>query len=142
VTILDANILLYAWNADAPQHLPAKRWLEKLLCSDEMVGLPWQTIWAFVRIATNPRLSNPVPLDDVFAIVNQWLSAANIVVVEPGKRHHGIVHRLAAEHKVQGPMITDAVLAALAIEHGAALASTDQDFSRFRDLRWIDPLAA
>jgi toxin-antitoxin system PIN domain toxin len=141
VILLDANILLYAWNADAPQHTAARRWVEELFASDQTIAIPWQTIWAFVRIATNPRLSAPVPVETVFGIVDEWLARPNVMTVAPGSRHRHIAERLAIEHKVRGPMITDAVLAALAIENGASLASTDHDFSRFTGLRWINPLA-
>jgi uncharacterized protein len=141
VTIVDANLLLYAYNADAPQQRMAARWLAKLFESGEMVGLPWVTVWAFIRISTNSRLwENPRPVGEAFAIVGEWLAQPGVVLLEPGPLHAGILEKLASEHGATGPLLTDAVLAALAIEHGALLASTDQDFRRFPDLRWLNPI--
>ncbi len=142
MTILDANLLLYAYNADAPQQSVAARWLAELLESDEAIALPWVTVWAFIRIATNSRIwSNPLSAKQVFAIVEEWIAQPGVVVLQPGPRHTEILKRLIIEHNVTGPLVTDAVLAALALENGAFLASTDQDFRRFPDLRWTNPLS-
>jgi toxin-antitoxin system PIN domain toxin len=141
VTILDANLLLYAYNADAPQHDAAMRWLKKLLGEkDGIIALPWITIWAFIRICTNPRIWNsPLSAKEALAIMNEWLTQPGIIVLQPGPRHWDILKALVLEHNATSALMTDAVLAALAIENGAFLASADQDFSRFRDLRWINP---
>jgi hypothetical protein len=142
MTILDANILLYAYNADAPQQPAAARWLSELFESEETIALPWPTLWAFVRVCTNSRIwANPRPAKEAFALVRQWLEHPGVVIPQPGPRHAEILEALAAKHGASGPLLTDAVLAALAIENGARLASTDQDFRRFPGLRWIDPLA-
>jgi toxin-antitoxin system PIN domain toxin len=143
VTILDANILLYAYNADAPQNATAAEWLDRLIGGSETIGLPWPTIWAFLRIGTNSRIW-PAPMEaaQALAIVDSWLGQPGVVVVAPGPRHLKILKRLVSTGAATGPLVTDAVLAALAIEHGAVLASTDRDFRRFPDLRWVDPLAA
>jgi uncharacterized protein len=141
VILLDANVLLYAYNADAEQHSRAARWLQSLLNSGETIGLPWVTLWAFIRLSTNPRIyPNPRPASEVFAIVAEWLAQPGVVTVQPGPRHARILEQLVIEFSASGPLVTDAVLAALAIEHGAELASTDQDFRRFPQLRWINPL--
>ena len=142
MTILDANLLLYAYNADAPQQSVAARWLAELLESDEAIALPWVTVWAFIRIATNSRIwSNPLSAKQVFAIVEEWIAQPGVAILQPGPRHTEILKRLIIEHSVTGPLVTDAVLAALALENGAFLASTDQDFRRFPDLRWTNPLS-
>ena len=142
MTILDANLLLYAYNADAPQQSVAARWLAELLESDEAIALPWVTVWAFIRIATNSRIwPNPLSAKQAFAIIEEWIAQPGVVVLQPGPRHTEILKRLIMEHSVTGPLVTDAVLAALAIENGAFLASTDQDFRRFPDLRWTNPLS-
>jgi uncharacterized protein len=142
VTILDANLLLYAYNADAPQQPAAARWLTKLLESGEPIALPWVTIWAFIRIATSARIwSNALSAKQVFAIVEEWLAQPGIVVLQPGPRHAEILKQLIIEHSVTGPLVTDAVLAALTLENGALLASTDQGFRRFPGLRWTNPLS-
>jgi uncharacterized protein len=142
MTLLDANVLLYAYNADAPQQPLATRWLAKLLESGETIALPWVTVWAFIRISTNSRIwANPQPAREAFAIVGEWLAQPGVVSIEPGPRHTEILEKLVSDHGAIGPMVTDAVLAALAIEHGARLASTDQHFRRFPDLRWLNPLS-
>ena len=142
MTILDANLLLYAYNADAPQQSAAARWLEKLLDSGEDVALPWVTVWAFIRIATNSRIwANPLSVQQVFAIVEEWIAQPRVVLLQPGPQHAEILKQLIIQFSVTGPLVTDAVLAALALENGALLASTDQDFRRFPELRWTNPLS-
>jgi len=141
VTILDANVLIYAYNEDAPQHRAAADWLDRLLNSEEMVGLPWTTLWAFLRISTNARAwPKPIPVEDAFAAIHEWLDRSNVAIVHPGPRHIHLLDKLVREGKAAGPLVSDAALAALAMENGAALASTDRDFSRFDGLRWINPL--
>jgi hypothetical protein len=143
VTVIDANLLLYAYNADAPQQRTIAQWLTNLLASGETIGLPWVTIWAFLRICTNSRIwDNPRPAGEAFAIVSEWLSQPGVVALQPGPLHAEILEKLVNDHGASGPLVTDAVLAALAIEHGARLASTDQDFRRFPALQWINPLHA
>jgi toxin-antitoxin system PIN domain toxin len=142
MTILDANVLLYAYNEDAPQQRAAAGWLAKLLASGETIGLPWVTIWAFIRISTNSRVwANPKPPQEVFAIVGEWLAQPGVVTLNPGPLHAEILEGLVRDHGAAGPLVADAVLAALAIEYGATLASTDQDFRRFPKLRWVNRLA-
>ena len=141
MTILDANILLYAYNSDASQHLETRRWLEQQLGETDQTGIAWVTLWSFLRISTNPRLTRIVlPVEEVFQTIRDLLAHPRVTVVEAGPRHAEILQRLVFEGKASGPRVTDAALAALAIEHGATLASTDRDFSRFPDLRWINPL--
>jgi toxin-antitoxin system PIN domain toxin len=141
MTIIDANLLLYAYNADAPQQPMAAQWLAQLLASGEMVALPWVTIWAFIRISANSRIwPNPRPAREAFAIVDEWLAQPGVVPLQPGPLHLEILQKLVTDNGITGPLLTDAVLAALAMEHGALLASTDQDFRRFPDLRWLNPL--
>lgn len=138
----DANILIYAYNEDAPQHGAAAKWLEQLLNGPDLVGLPWTTVWAFLRISTNARAwPKPLSVDDAFTAVDQLLDRPNVAILHPGPRHRELLERLVREGNASGPLVSDAVLAALAIENGAALASTDRDFSRFRGLRWINPLS-
>lgn len=141
MTLLDANILLYAYNADAPEQQAVARWLEGLLASGETIGLPWVTLWAFLRIATNSRVwPNPLPPERAFAIVEEWLGQSGVVSIGPGARHPELLKQLVLGHRASGPLVTDAVLAALAVEHGASLASTDQDFRRFPAAKWVNPL--
>ncbi len=140
--LLDCNILLYAYDKSAPEHRRAKQWLESAFNGGEAVALPWVTVWAFVRIATNARiLRHPFRAAEVFAIVNSWLEQDNVALVNPGPRHAELLRRLVLGHQARGPQVTDAVLAALALENGATVVSTDHDFSRF-PVKWIDPLAS
>lgn len=139
--LLDANILLYAYNADAPQHQAVAQWLTALVDSGETLGLPISTIWAFLRISTNSRIwPNPLAADKAFEILNEWLSHPGVVVINPGPRHVELLERVVAEYSAAGALLSDAVLAAMALENGATLASTDQDFRRFASIRWINPL--
>lgn len=139
--VVDANILIYAYHADAPLHQAAARWLENVVDGPDVVGLPWITLWAFLRISTNPRLwPNPKSAEDAFRVIRELLAQPRVAIVRPEARHAEMLERLVIKHRATGPLSTDAVLAALALEHGATLASTDQDFSRFTDLRWVNPL--
>ena len=139
--IVDANVLLYARNAADPHHEDAKNWLETALNGDTRVGLSWQSLTAFLRIATNPRaFSDPLTPDDAWTQVEEWLDAPRAWVAQPTRHYRQVLGRLLARHQVRGPLMTDAQLAALAIDHGVTLISTDADFARFSDLRWVDPL--
>jgi toxin-antitoxin system PIN domain toxin len=141
VTLLDANILIYAYNADAPEHPQMRQWLSDLFSDGERIGVSWLALWAFIRVATNPRLSPAAkPAAEAFRIARTLLSQSQVIVIEPGPRHAEILEQLVVDYRISGPLFTDAALAALAIEHGATLASTDRDFSRFPHLRWINPL--
>lgn len=140
--ILDANILLYARNTADVHHDAARRWLESAFNGDTRVGLPWPTLGAFLRIATNPRaFPDPLPPPVAWAQVDQWLDAPRAWIPEPSPRYRQILGRLVRDHAVQGPLIPDAQLAALAIDHGVALVSTDADFARFEEVRWLNPLS-
>lgn len=142
MTVLDANVLLYAHNASAPEQPSMERWLTKLLETGETIGMPWVTIWAFLRISTNARVwPNPLDAETAFGVIRDWLAQPGVLALHPGPRHIDILDRLVQEYRSPGPSLTDAVLAALAIENGAVLASTDQDFRRFSELRWVNPLA-
>lgn len=139
--IVDANILLYARNAADPRHVPARDWLESALNGDTRVGLPWSTLGAFLRIATNPRaFPDPLEPEDAFEQVDDWLEAPRAWLPQPTPRFRQILGGLVRSHQVRGPLVTDAMLAALAIDHGVVLVSTDADFARFGELRWMNPL--
>lgn len=136
MTILDANIVLYAYNPDAPQHSAVAGWLEKLFSGPDLIGIPWQTIWAFLRVSTNVRLGAPASaIANAFKRAAEWQDDPRVVIVQPGPRHLELLRQLVIESRATAPLITDAALAALAIENGAVLASTDRDFSRFPNLR-------
>lgn len=138
---LDANVLLYAYHAGSPEHPRAKAWLEKLFNSPEAVRLPWITIHAFLRIGTNPRVfRQPLTAQEARDHVDTWLALPNVAVLEPSEQYWPTLRGLLVSAQVSGPLVTDAALAALAIEHGAVLATTDRDFVRFPGLKTQNPL--
>jgi toxin-antitoxin system PIN domain toxin len=142
VKLLDANILLYAYDSDSAHHAACRSWLEAAFNSEEIIALPWQTVLAFVRISTNPRAINkPLQIADACNIVSSWLDQVNVSVIGAGERFWEILKHQMFEAQVTGPLVTDAALAALALEHGATLCSIDRDFRRFRGLKLIDPTA-
>lgn len=139
--LLDANVLLYAYNKDSIHHETCRLWLERAFSAPEPIALPWQTLLAFIRIATNPRVSTtPLTGEQACAIVSRWFEHPNVTIVTAAERFWTILRELIREAHVSGPLVTDAALAALALEHGATLCSTDRDFRRFRGLELIDPL--
>jgi uncharacterized protein len=141
--IVDANILLYARNAADPRHEVARAWLEGALNGTTRVGLPWWTLSAFVRIATNARaFPDPLTSEEAMLQVDEWLDAPRTWIAEPTAQYREVFTSLVRTHDARGPLITDAQLAALAIDHGVPVVSTDADFARFRDVEWINPLAA
>lgn len=142
MTLVDANLLLYVYDTRAVHHAASKRWLEALLSGRELVGFAWLTLWAFVRIATNPRVyEHPLSVEEAEAIVESWLARPVARILDPGERHWDTFRGLTRTGQCTGALVMDAVLAAIAIEHGATLATTDRDFSRFDGLSWRNPIA-
>ncbi|MGA2183908.1 MAG: type II toxin-antitoxin system VapC family toxin [Bryobacteraceae bacterium] len=140
--VLDANILLYAYDSVSPHHAKARTWVESTLSSEEAVGLPWQTAAAFLRISTNPRLPGErFTLEEAVRVVDQWFEQPNVRLLAPGDGHWSLFRQMSIEGQARGPLITDAQLAALTIEYGGILHTTDRDFARFPGLRWTNPLA-
>jgi toxin-antitoxin system PIN domain toxin len=143
VKLLDANVLLYAYDSSSAHHAACRDWLQAALNDDEPVGLPWQTSLAFIRISTNPRaVSRPLEPKEACAIVSILFERPNVVVVEPGEQFWSTFLKLVADGRVSGPLVTDAALAALALEQGASVCSTDRDFRRFDGVSVRDPTEA
>jgi toxin-antitoxin system PIN domain toxin len=141
--LVDANILLYAYRPGAEQHEKAKGWLEAALSGSQLVRFAWLTLWAFLRISTSARVfERPLSAAEAGSAVSAWLAQPIAGILEPGERHWEILRGLMKENQVAGALVTDAALAALAIEHGATLFSTDRDFTRFPGLRLRNPLAS
>ena len=139
--VVDANILLYAVNNQSFHHLKIKKWWEDLLNGDDVAALPWVCLLAFIRISTNPRVfSTPLRPADALATVDSWLNHPNVDVPREHDDHWEIFQALLANAGTAGNLSTDAHLAALAISHGAILASCDSDFNRFQGLRLENPL--
>jgi hypothetical protein len=142
VILVDANILVYAAIDGFSQHERAREWLDERLSARERVGLAWESLVAFVRLATNPRI---VPRPDVglaWRQVEQWLDAPSTWIPAPTERHRETFGTLVAATRVAGPDVHDAHLAAIALQHGLTVCSADSDFARFPGLRWENPLAA
>ncbi len=139
--LVDANLLIYAVDSDAPRHGRARLWLESVLSAREAVGLSWAVILAFLRVTTREGILAR-PLDPLAACryVDDWLAQPTVEAVAPGREHWTILRDLLAESGTAGNLTSDAHLAALAIERGAKLYSTDNDFKRFRRLQHVNPL--
>lgn len=141
--LIDANLLLYAYHPRAEQHETSRAWLEATLSGSELVRFAWLTLWAFLRIGTNPRVfEHPLSTSEAEAVVSSWLAQPTAGILDPGERHWDILRGLVREGQTAGPLVMDAVIAAIALEHGATLCTTDRDFSRFSGLRWTNPLVA
>ena len=139
--LTDVNVLLYAVDTSAPKHAAARRWLEERLSGTETFAFAWVVLLAFLRLSTSPRVfETPLGPAEALDIVDAWLAHPSATVVHPTERHAAILRELLAPLGTAGNLTTDAHLAALAIEHGADLCSSDADFSRFSGVRWIDPL--
>lgn len=140
--LVDANLLLYAYHPRAGQHEASRKWLERVLAGPDLVRFAWMSIWAFMRISTNPRVfEQPLSLSEASSAANGWLGRPCAGIIEPGDRHWEIFVELAGSGQAVGPLITDAALAAIAVEHGATLHTTDRDFARFPGLKWVNPIA-
>jgi len=139
--LLDANLLIYAVNADAPMNRKAKAWLEAVLSGTEAVGFSWIVLLAFLRLTTRPGLfRRPLSTDTAFGVVTGWLNQPQASILDPGPRHLQILRELLRPLGTGGNLTSDAHLAALAIEHRAELCSCDTDFARFHGLKWRNPL--
>jgi toxin-antitoxin system PIN domain toxin len=143
VILVDANLLLYAVNADAPEHGPSKAWLDHALSGPTRVGLAWPSLLAFVRLSSNPVVvRNPQTSAAAWEQVRDWLGAGVVWIPVPGDRHADILGPLITMPMMSSRLVSDAHLAALAIEHGLTLCSTDGDFAKFPGLKWQNPLSA
>ncbi|MBV9238060.1 MAG: type II toxin-antitoxin system VapC family toxin [Xanthobacteraceae bacterium] len=141
--LVDANLLLYAYHPRAEQHDPSRAWLEDALTGQDLVRFAWLTLWAFLRIATHPRVfARPLSTAEAEAAISSWLAQPVAGILDPGERHWEILCGLVREGQAAGPLVMDAVIASIAIEHGATVYTADRDFSRFPGLRWINPLAS
>jgi toxin-antitoxin system PIN domain toxin len=142
VIVLDANVLLYAYDSTSSQHEKARHWVERTFSEETPVGLPWPTVSAFLRIITNPRLpGDRFTVQEAVQIIDQWLNQPNVRLLAPGEDHWPLLRQMIVDGQAQGPLISDAQLAALTIEYGGVLHTTDRDFARFPGLRWLNPLA-
>ena len=138
--LVDANVLLYAVDADARHHMQAKNWLDRALSGSDTVMLPWVCALAFVRLATSARVyENPLSVDDALDIVGSWMSQPNVIAPEPASGHLERMRELLTHTGSGGNLVTDAHLAALAIQHRATVVTFDADFGRFDGVDWMRP---
>ncbi len=140
--LVDVNLLIYAANARAPRHDAAREWLNRTLSASETVAIPWAVLLAFVRITTNAKIMvPPLTTAEALAYVEGWLALESVTIPAPTRRHVAVLRDLLGATGAGGNLVSDAHLAALAIEHGATLCSCDGDFTRFPGLEWTDPIA-
>lgn len=140
--LVDANILLYAADRESPFHEAASSWLTRVLNGSRRVGLPWQCLVAFVRISTHPRASaHPLQPARAAEFVEAWLEPDVAWIPRPGPGHATIFGQLVSKYHVTGNLVSDAHLAALAVEHGLTVCSADSDFARFAEVRWDNPVS-
>jgi toxin-antitoxin system PIN domain toxin len=142
VILVDANILIYSHVESFVQHKAARAWLDQQLNGSTRVGLPWVSLLAFLRLVTNPRVfERPEPMVDAWHQVRAWITCETAWIPQPSERHADLLSELLVLPGVHANLVPDAHLAALALEHGLTLCSTDGDFARFSALRWLNPLA-
>ena len=140
--LIDANLLLYAVHKRAAQHEAAAAWLTEQLNGPRRVGLPWQSLGAFLRISTHPRaFERPLQPAVAWERVTDWLAAPATWIPARGPDHAQLLGELVVRHDARGNLLPDAMLASLALEHGLTVCSTDTDFARFAEVRWTNPLA-
>ena len=140
--LIDANLLIYAIDADSPHHREARRWLEEMLSGTTPVGLPWIVLLAFLRITTREGiLVRTLTPDVAIAYVDAWLAQPNVELVAPGPNVWPVFGSLMLASGTAGNLTSDAHLAAMAIERGATVCSTDNDFRRFPGLLHANPIA-
>lgn len=140
--LVDANLLLYAEDQNSPHHNAAREWWDAQLSGASPVCLSWTILCAFIRIATNYRVfDHPLTITQAIARVQSWLEQPCTRIIRPTDRHWTVFKEMLTGGHATANLVMDAHLAALAIEHGCELISTDKDFSRFRKLKWRNPIA-
>lgn len=139
--ILDVNLLLYAIDSRSAHHANARNFLDRVLNTDETVALPWTVVLGFLGMVTNARVfPNPLTPEQALTVIDGWLARPNVVALEAGPEHFSIMRELMRETGTAGSLVSDAHLAAMAIERGAELCSSDADFARYARLKWVDPV--
>lgn len=140
--LVDANILLYSVDEESPFHRAAQDWVVEALNGPRRIGIPWMSLTAFVRIATNPRaLAQPLTAVEAWEFIEEWLDAPATWVPAPGRGYRAILGRLLGDLDLRANLVSDAALAALCIEHGLQIVSADSDFARFDEITWFNPVA-
>ena len=139
--VVDANILLYAQDSTSAHHFAARVWVDQVFSGQETIGLPWQSVWAFLRISTNRRIyAAPLSMEHAIGLAEEWLALPQVQLMVPGDKHWKLLKDMLLKGRVRGPESTDAQLAAISIEYGGVLYTADRGFARFPGLRWVNPL--
>ena len=140
--LVDANLLIYAIDADSPHHRASRKWLEQTLSGTTSVGLPYIVVLAFLRLTTRSGIMRkPLPPDEALAYVDSWLKQPYVTIVGPGEKHWPILRNLLHSSGTAGNLTSDAHIAALALEHGATICSADNDFKRFIGVEHVNPIS-
>jgi toxin-antitoxin system PIN domain toxin len=141
VILVDANLLIYASVSSVPEHQRARAWLDKQLAGPGRVGLPWPSLLAYLRITTSRRIfAHAQSIENAWTQICEWLDQPPAWIPQPTEHHAAILHKVCEAAGASADLVSDAHLAALAIEHGLTICTNDRDFARFPDLRWINPL--
>lgn len=141
--VIDANLLIYAYNSEAPEHEAARKWLEQTFSSPELIGLPIESLYAFLRISTTPRSSGyRLSIEQAIELVDSWLSIPQVTMLLPERNYWSVLRGMLLQGKAAGRLVTDAQIAAITVEYGGTLYTNDRDFSRFPGLNWVNPLEA
>jgi uncharacterized protein len=141
VIVVDANLLIYSYDTDSPYHKKSRAWVERIFSDVEPVGLPWQTVSAFLRVITNRKLPGlRLTVEQAVEIVEEWLAQPNVRILAPGDEHWSVLKLMIVEGRASGPLVSDAELVALTVEYGGVLYTANRDFARFPGLRWKNPL--
>jgi uncharacterized protein len=140
--VLDANILLYAYDETSAQHRAASAYVRRIFSNSDQIGIPSHSVAAFLRIITHPGLRNGrYSLEEAVEIVDEWFSLPQVRLLAPGEHHWPLLRRTLLEGHAAGRLVTDAEIAAITMEYGGELQTNDRDFARFPGLRWKNPLA-
>jgi uncharacterized protein len=140
--LVDVNLLLYAEDKSSEFHAAASTWWDDQLSGTEPVCLCWPVINAFIRIGTSPRVSrHPLTLTEATTRVQSWLDQPCVRIIQPTENHWKIFQQMLRVGNATANLVSDAHLAALAVEHNCVLESNDTDFARFRGLKWRNPIA-
>jgi len=141
VIVVDANLLIYSYDKASLHYEKSRSWLEDAFSGTDIVGLPWQSVGAFLRVMTNPKLhGRQYSLDEATEIVEAWMGQSNVRILAPTDDHWFQFRRMILEGTASGALASDAEIAALTIEYGGLLYTADRDFARFLGLRWVNPL--
>lgn len=140
--VVDANLLIYAYDTGSARHEKSRVWLEDIFSGTEPVGLPWQSVAAFLRVMTNPKLhGRQYSLNEATGIIEAWMARSNVRMLVPAEDHWLQFRKMVLDGSASGPLVTDAEIAALTIEYGGVLHTADRDFARFPGLKWLNPLS-